>query len=82
MTETTWTHIGIMAVPSLMILGFWLDSRRTRQEEERRAAERHQAEEQKATARHTENVTRLTAIETQIKPIWEAWNKRGFGMGD
>lgn len=28
MNESTWTHLGIVAVPALMVLAMWLDSRR------------------------------------------------------
>lgn len=81
MGENTWTHIGIAAVPALMIVGMWLDNRRTRREEESRATERHNAEAKTASDRHQENIQRLTSIETKVEPMWKAWNDRGFGGG-
>ena len=63
MPENTWTHLGIVAVPAVMILGFWLDSRRQRRDESR-----------ENTQRHTENRDRLARIETKIEPLWKWWN--------
>ena len=68
MTENFWTHLGIVAVPALMILGFWFDSRR----------ERHR-ERQENTDRHSENRDQLARIETKIEPIWKWWNNGSNG---
>lgn len=82
MGENTWTHLGIVAVPAIMIVAMWLDSRRNREEDRQRTDERHREEEKKAVDRHTENVQRLASIETKIDPMWDAWNKHGFRSGD
>jgi hypothetical protein len=76
--ETTWTHLGIVAVPAVMIVAMWLDNRRSRHEEETRASERHEQEAKIASTRHQDNIQRLASIETKIEPMWKAWNDRRF----
>lgn len=66
MNETIWTHLGIVALPTLMIVGFWLDSRRERRDQDRIA-----------TQRHLENSVKLAEIKTAVDPIVKWWNKNG-----
>jgi hypothetical protein len=80
--ENVWTHLGIVAVPAIMIVAMWLDNRRNREEDRQRTDDRHREEEKKASDRHTENVQRLASIEVKIDPMWDAWNKHGFRAGD
>lgn len=79
MGESAWTHLGIVAVPAIMLLAMWLDGKKSQREQQENNSERHQIAEKLATDRHTENVARLSAIETKIDPVWRWWNKSSNG---
>lgn len=73
------------AVPAIMIVGLWIDWRRTKAREKKEADLRHQAERRERDRRYIEdkldqdrrhhaNTERLTTIETKIDPIVDWWN--------
>jgi hypothetical protein len=58
------SHVEILGIVVLPLLGFWLDWRRQHREDSKVRLEQH-----------IEGQIRLAAIETQLKPIAEWWNR-------
>jgi hypothetical protein len=71
--DNFWAHLEIVAAVLIPIALAWLQTRRENKRQWEESARLQQT-------LHVENVTRLTAIETKIDPLWSWWNRSNGGQ--